>query len=215
MPECFFPFFAVIVCALLLFQVVRKGIPAFHGVWNSGKLSTLLWSIFALLFLVGFLGFFAQCSLNAGAFLPANVEWPVRWAENAVPLQDGSFAVSLKAVSRVQIYDGQWRFVRGWQVPVFGKPFRLDEMLDGSIRVINRRQQSSFYSEGGQLLEVKNLAPRDQNEPIGALPLDLPVSMTTNPLLLLFASPFASWGMAAFGALGAFLIGRLARDGSR
>ncbi|WP_420237869.1 hypothetical protein ACOBR2_20135 [Telmatobacter bradus] len=215
MQDYFLLFCGSIFGAVVLFLAVRKGILVLRNVWNAGKFPAILWSVFSLLFLVGYLGCFTQWSLGMGAFLPGNVEWPIRSAVNALPLQDGSFAVPLQAVGRVQIYDGQWRFVRGWQVPAQGRSFRLDVMLDGAIRVINRRQQVSFYSEGGQVMEARSHAPLNENEPIGALPLDLPVRITTNPLLLLFASRFASWSVAAFGALGAFLIGRLARDGSR
>ena len=208
-----FSFLGAALFALFLFQSSRKAAFTFRGIWNAGKLPAVLWIFFSLLFFLGCAGYLAQCALGVGLMkLPESCEWPVRNAVHAVQLEEGSFAVPLNAVGRVQIYDAEWRFVRGWQVPARGTGFRMDLMLDGTIRVLNSRQQASFYTESGQPLEAKNRS-YNASEPVGALPLDVPVRLAANPLQLMFASRLATWCVAAFGALGAFLIDRLARSG--
>lgn len=214
MTESLFSLLGALLFAGLLFQAVRKAAFTFSRIWNAGKLPALLWIFFSLLFLFGCTGFFAQCALSLGLLpLSEHCEWPIHKAVRAVPLEDGGFAVPLQAVGRVQIYDEHWKFVRGWQAPALGAPFQLDLMLDGSLRVRNSRQQARFYSQDGHALEAKNSSRFDAGEAIGALPLDVPVRLTTNPPQLIFASRLASWCVAAFGALGAFLIGRLAYSG--
>jgi len=206
-----------LLIAVLLFVILAKAIhgafPALCRTARGGLLPTAMCFCFALLFLAGYVGFSTQMLLSVGAFdLPLRVQWPVARAVGVVQLPDGGYVVPLRVVGRVQIYDPEWRFQRGWQVPSFGRSFHVDVLLDGSIRVLNCRGEMSWFDVEGRRYSSRNLAQNAADEPLGALPFDRPVSLTKNLLLLLFASSAATWALTLFGGLGVFLIVKLARS---
>ncbi len=80
-------------------------------------------------------------------------EWPVGCAWGVVRDSAGRYVVPQPYINRVQIYDAQRRYLRGWFLPY---PIQLTtlHLLDGDrIEVFARYGERLVYSEDGVLLE--------------------------------------------------------------
>jgi hypothetical protein len=103
-----------------------------------------------LLVLVGAGGFFAAGLSATGIIkLPSSYEWPAGYARGVVATADGKYIVPLMPSGRLQIYDSQWHFIRGWNVDAGGGDFRVQCSPDGLVEVFTARgeRQILFHRE--------------------------------------------------------------------
>jgi hypothetical protein len=76
--------------------------------------------------LIGASGFFAAALSAVGIFkLPSSREWPAGYVSGVVTTPDGKYIVPLVPSGRVQLYDSQWHFIRGWNVDAGGGDFKV------------------------------------------------------------------------------------------
>ena len=153
----------------------------------------------SLLMAVGAIGFFGAALSSGGAldWLPESFEWPVGSAEGVVSTKDHFFAVPLSASGRVQVYDGNWKFVRGWRVNACGGNFRLFITDGNHIHVVTYRGAWHYVFElSGQLLSQSNYpAGTSDSFPKEGYSCTVPTPFW----LWVFTGPFYSWIAAALG----------------
>lgn len=157
----------------------------------------ILTGVACVLAIVGAVGFFGAAFSATGGlnWLPPTFEWPMGRASGVVTLTNGLHAVPHAPTGRLQIYDSDWHYVRGWRVDANGGVFRLRPAADGRIEVFTARgDRRLVYSTDGTLL---------YNEASGGYPPDVGETtyIPTRPWLWVFTSPFYSWLSIAAGMI--------------
>lgn len=143
---------------------------------------------------------------NGGIKLSKAFQWPVGYATGVVSTPDGKYVVPLTPVGRVQLYDAQWRFLRGWHVDALAGNFKVECTPNGTIDVFSARGSHQYsFTQDGKLLSIRNLPPDFDffSRRIGSVSTVVP----TSPFLWVFSNPFLLWGVAAIGMIGLWRIG--------
>ncbi len=163
--------------------------------------------VMGLFVLIGAGGFFTSALSAIGILkLPASVEWPAGYVSGVVQMADGGYVVPLVPCGRVQIYDSQWRFLRGWNVDAEGGDFKVESAPTGTIVVLTARGERRYsFTADGDLISNDALAqPYDSVPATGTM-----VRVPTSPLLWVFSSPFLSMGLAVIGFAGLAVVRKL------
>jgi len=161
---------------------------------------------------VGGAGFFGPALSAAGGFnwLPVPFEWPVGQVDGVITTPDGTHVVPHTPSGRVQVYDQDWRFVRGWLVDAGGGTFKLEFSGNDRLEVITaRRSLRHTYTLGGDLIASVNYSPATYSS---FTERSQRVAVPTRLWLLVFSSPFYSWVCILIGA-GILLV--VERNGKR
>jgi hypothetical protein len=154
----------------------------------------------AALTILGAVGFFGSAIAAMGGmnWLPSSVELPAGRVEGVVTMPDGHYVVPLEHAGRVQVYDRDWRFLRGWQLDAGGGMFVVDALDGGRIQVVTARIYRKYvFALDGRLLSSGTIDHRDLDEYGRA---GRTVVVPTHPLAWIWSGPFASW-LAMFGGL--------------
>jgi hypothetical protein len=183
-----------------LFQVSRSII---RSLQRDDKTNWIV-AAMGLLVLTGFGGFFAAGLTAEGIFrLPNSFEWPAGYVDGIESLPDGKYVVPLEPSGRLQIYDANWHFLRGWQVDAHAGGFWVECPPDGYIEVYTNRGSHHYtYTANGDLLSSQtytqgsNLPP--EHGPYTVVP--------TGALGWIFSSPFISWAVGVLGFIGLALV---------
>lgn len=161
--------------------------------------------IFLVLALAGGFAFIATPLI--GSRVPEFFEWPVGQAENIIMTETGLFVVPLLWPSRIQLYDGDLRFIRGWHVPAAGGLFsvrpvaREPEQIE--VRTARGNWRYRYDLDGNTLVSEESPDAYDfhREREIGRSGyIDAPL------LLRPLADPFAAWVICAFGVLGSWYL---------
>jgi hypothetical protein len=161
-----------------------------------------------ILLALGGFGFFATLLSASGGlpWLPARFEWPVGIVGGIVMMPDGMQVVPHTPSGRIQVYDRDWNFLRGWHVDASGGVFVLRPAGPNQIEVITARGQMRYvYSLDGSLLSREGYAPRSYS--------DFPASgffaaVPTRWWLWMFTSPFYCGAIIGIGMVLLYLAGR-------
>jgi len=178
--------------------MVRMLKEAERSKWVIGAMS--------LLILIGAGGFFAA-GLSALGVLrtPSSYEWPAGYVKDVVVAADGKYIVPLIPSGRVQIYDAQWHFIRGWHVDAEGGDFRVESSPSATVEVFTARGEHHYsFSEDGHLISAGILPGSYSSVPNGQS-----IVVPTSPLLWVFSSPFLSWGVALIGFVGIAIMKKI------
>jgi hypothetical protein len=158
-----------------------------------------LLAVFAsFVLLVGAAGFFGSALSAAGGlnWLPPSFEWPVGYARGIVSLPDGRHVVPHTPSGRVQVYDPNWHYLRGWQVDARGGSFTLAPEGEDRIEVFTARANRRYtYALDGRLIASGNYAP-------GAYPSGARGEAQVVPTRLwlwTFTHPGLAWAATALG----------------
>ena len=165
--------------------------------------------------MVGAGGFFAIMLVSTGAItLPNSFEWPAGDVRGVVETSDGKYLVPLVPAGRLQIYDSNWHFLRGWQVNANGGSFTVDYSPDNEILVYTSRVRHRFaaaedgrryaFTETGKLISEMSLP--DYFVVAGSREY---MSVPTWRILWIFSSPFLSGGFALIGGAGLWAADKL------
>jgi hypothetical protein len=159
----------------------------------------LLDSVASVVLVVGGIGFFGSSLSAVGGlnWISRSFEWPVGYASGIVSTENGLHVVPHTPSGRVQVYDSNWNFVRGWQVDAGGGTFKLVASKDNHIDVMTARGSWHYvYTIEGDLLSKGTYHPRAYSSfPDNGISFFVP----TPPWLLVFSHPFIAWGVAAAG----------------
>jgi hypothetical protein len=153
--------------------------------------------------LVGGCSWFAYALIGEQILsVPNSFELPAGYVSGVRTMADGDHVVPLQAESRVQIYDANWRFLRGWEVYGEG-PMTLECFPDGTFVVYQDKPPFQYtYAEDGELI---SRAPF--YEELNPLPSQGPyVEVPTSGVGWLLSSPTASYGMLILGSIGLALV---------
>jgi hypothetical protein len=160
---------------------------------------------------VGAIGFFGSALSSTGglSWLPTSFEWPVGHAKGVVTTADHFFVVPHTPSGRIQIYNRDWKFLRGWHVDGGGGNFRLYITNGSQINVITSRGSWHYvFDLQGALLSKEHYPQATYDSfPVEGAAYTVP----TAPWLWVFTSPAYSWLAAAVGMLLLFLKDKLTR----
>lgn len=170
---------------------------------GAGRFKLIAWVMY-LLILTGAGGFFAAALSAVGIVnLPTSREWPAGYVRGVVTAEDGIYIVPLIPSGRVQLYDPQWHFIRGWNVDAGGGDFKVQCSPDRKIEVFTASGEHHYsFTEDGYLIALTTTMPED----FSALPQGQAVVVPTSPLLWAFSSPFLSWAVALIGFAGVVVL---------
>ena len=165
----------------------------------------------------GGLGFFGLAVSSFGGFrwLPSNFEWPVGAVHGALTMSDGTHVVPVKlAGNKIQIYNPDWRFLRGWYVPAGGGgQFELQLAGSDRIEVITRRPAMLYlYEPNGLLISTRGYAPKAFADFPGSAEN---ARVPTPWWLWMVTSPIHSWLIFGLGFAVLFLANRLPKMGAK
>jgi hypothetical protein len=156
----------------------------------------------AALIMIGALGFFgtALSALGALSWLPASFEWPIGLASGVVTTGDRYYVVPHTSSGRVQVYDRDWKFLRGWSLVSGGTGgFKLYVTDTNHVHVVTLRGRMHYtYDLRGKLLTSENYA--DIGITYASFPDDgVSCDVPTPIWLWFFSSPLFSWFAAMAG----------------
>lgn len=193
---------------LMLLFAIGFPLTARYGSWRLRFIATVA-SFFAIIGIGGFLGAGLSTS-GALNFLPSTFEWPMGYARGIITLPDGRYAAPHWHSGRVQLYDSNWRFIRGWRVDAYGGMFTLRASEPDKLEVITARSQRlKIYTFDGQMIsEVKLTHEQYASIKDSGMSHWIP----THWWLITFTSPFYSWFL---GVIGMVTIGTLEYAGHR
>jgi hypothetical protein len=133
--------------------------------YRKNPLSRGLLVVSGLLILVGGESFFAPSLLISHVIKPSgSFQWPAGYVKGIARTPGGLYVVPLTTPGRVQLYDPNWHFLRGWQVDSYGKDFKVACNSGGIIDVFTRAQRS-FFNEAGEKLPDEESALGPVNLP--------------------------------------------------
>jgi len=158
---------------------------------KQGSFRRFLQFLASFLIVIGGIGFFGLGLSSAGGLnrLPDSFEWPVFFADGVITTGDGFFVVPHNPSGRVQIYDSQWNFIRGWYVTA--GTFKLMAFRDSRFAVIASRSEMRFvFNTDGKLISKTSYTPaRYDSFPVQGSAFFVP----TRPWLIFLCSPFIAW----------------------
>ena len=193
-----------LISAFWLIWSARGVVQGFRS-QESGK-----WSMVALWLLVGIggAGFFAPFLCAQELFdLPASLEWPAGYVSGGAATADGKYIIPVVPAARVQIYDSNWRFIRGWNVKTGGGDFKVQSAPDGMVEIYTARGAMHYlFDQDGHWLSSEGMA-----QPYSWLPEGQSFWVPTPLWLWAFSSPFLSWLIMASGIAGLAMKERIRR----
>jgi hypothetical protein len=163
--------------------------------------ATVVMGIVGLLLLAyGIIAFFGAF-LSATGGLPwssENVAVPMWRVDGAVVDAEGMIYCPSTSWGRVQLYDRDRRFIRGWTVNAFGGAFRLHIDPDNHLQVATvRRRMLYVFDRQGRLLSSASYEPQSSSAFDGWR--GTTVTIPTPVYLLPFTHPFFAWATGLVG----------------
>jgi hypothetical protein len=191
----------LLVTTMLVVWVIGAAWQIWSGTRKSGW-RRVVSCLATILMTVGAFGFFGSVLVAMGAFsrLAASFEWPVGFAKGVVATTDHSyFVVPHTPTGRVQIYERNWKFLRGWNVSAGGGAFKLYITDTNGIHVVTARgHKHHVYDLAGNLLSSETYP--DSRAGYSSFPNDGDSYVVPTPIWLwVFSNPFFSWLAAALG----------------
>jgi hypothetical protein len=121
-------------------------------------------------------------------WLPPSFEWPFGYAD-VLTLPNGIHIAAHMPSSRIQVYDGDWRFLRGWHVRAYAGFFKLLSADENHVELITQRQSRQLiFSLHGHLV-FDGPSPLEYSAVTGITESQ---RVPTPWLLLPFSNPFFS-----------------------
>ena len=194
-------FLSILVIALILAVWLFTAARQFFAALKERDWMGFMGVLAATFITIGALGFFGSALAAMGAlnWLPKSFEWPVGFSKGVVSTMDHAFAVPHTPTGRIQIYDGDWKFVRGWNVDAGGGTFKLYVTDSNRIHVITARKQMHYaYDLEGRLISSERYSAK--GESYSSFPQEgRGYSVPTPALLWVFSNPLYSWMAGAIG----------------
>ena len=148
------------------------------------------------------MGFFGSALLSVigNDILPENFEWPVGKSKNVIHVLNKYYVVPHLSTNRVQVYNNNLEFIRGWNIEAGGGVFKIQNS-DSNILIYTARGDNKYlYDINGKLLLSEKYTEKGQT--YSSFFLDgQTVNIPTPVPLLVFSSPFLSWLCAVIGIL--------------
>jgi hypothetical protein len=187
------------------------GLPSFNAGLGPLPLWAHLLSVAALLLvMIGVIGFITPFVAASGGMIwfPNSYEWPVGSADRVIAMPNGYHVVPVDFMSRIQVYDQNWRFVRGWFFEGGGGgsvallPTGQDqfEVFTGKLKFGGSRGSHYIFTLKGDLVWQGN-SSLDEATWDSIVKRAKSVAVPTPPWLWPFSSPVHAWATALCGCL--------------
>lgn len=151
-----------------------------------------------LLFAVGTAAFFSGAVASG---LPPDFNFPIGFASHSFQNDEGNHIVYDRSIDRVQIYNPNWDFIRGFPVFPLGGSSKATLSDDGMLIILKRRspdpEKIIFSIDGteisrGAISAQEFLSMKDSRG----------INYITTPIYLLpFTNPLVGWIMALIGSI--------------
>ena len=143
------------------------------------------------LVVIGASGFFGQGIVASGPnWLPTSFEWPAGRVEDALTAANSYHIILVSGVARIQVYDRNWRFLRGWSVP---RALRLRMLGDGTIEALTKSEKGLVFDVRGSLISERTYGIRESEDLENSLPHTGSVLVPTPASLYVFSNPLLCW----------------------
>lgn len=187
--------FVLVLGAYLLGYALYAAVSSF---WRLSGWRAPLGFLGGLVFAYGGAAFYGLF-LSPIIRLPPGTAWPMGRADQVIQIADGRRIAVNTAASRIQIYDREWNFIRGWVVNAGGGTFKVQVRPEGTLEVRTARGSSRyvFNLEGGEL--ESGASPH--SEFAGFPATGGPGYVPTPRWLMPFSSPIIAWIVAAIGMI--------------
>ena len=159
----------------------------------------------SILLFLGGLGWFGASTSACGGldWLPLSFEWPIASSDRAITMPGGEHVVPHLFSGRVQIYDRDLKFLRGWAVPSYGKEFEVRPAGMDRFDVLYYGTRADTYLLNGTLVARAAGQREEYTLPSYGQRLSIPI----RPWLLVFSEALPSWltvilGVVILGVLG-------------
>jgi hypothetical protein len=198
------PFLVVMTWVIGILYVVMAILGPFIGHFRKTQPRAAVFAGFLLLLVGGIAGFGSALSAWGGlGWLPESFEWPIGSSVGAITMPGGEHVVPHIFAARVQIYDRNLKFVRGWAVPSYGKDFKVRPAGRDRFDALYGTRTDTYLLDG-KLVGHKSGGPSYYTLPDYGQRLSIP----TWPWLLIFSG---SWPPFLSGALGMAVLALLKR----
>lgn len=164
----------------------------------------LLRALCVCLTVYGALAFFGQLlSAIAGPWFPGDSwESPMGYVGGVVTDSAGRYIAPHSPTGRIQVYDRDRRFVRGWSADGGAKPLKLRVIEDDKIEVFTvRESQRLIFAPDGTLLERGTYGAEVLWDDLPSGPSQAMV-FDTPWILWPFSHPFIAWPLMFAGLVG-------------
>jgi hypothetical protein len=195
------------VIVLMILAFVVSGASALRAGRGESRSRRILRVGAVLCLVYGALAFFAQvlCAMGGLSFLPPSFEWPLATVSGVVRDSQGDYIAPHPPSGRVQVYDRDKRFLRGWTVDAGGGTFKLSMTEDDLIEVFTARGARHYvFRLDGTLVRRSTYPPKSYSS-LGRS-AQATVSFPTCIMLLPFSHPFAGWALGALGMVGLIVL---------
>jgi hypothetical protein len=131
-------------------------------------------------------------------WLPPSFEWPAGAVEGMITTPTGLRVVPTTAAGRVQVYDGEWNFLRGWHIgPGASGAFALRPLGTDRFEVITARGNHRYvFDTDGQLI-AEGTYPAGEYSQLSTA--GAPAVVPTAWWLWIFTNPLHAWLVLAGG----------------
>lgn len=193
-----FNIYTIFILILLVIWIVQAVVLVVTSKFNFWKIALNFTT--SLFLLYGALGFFGSAISASGGLdnMPNTFEWPIGSSDNVLVSSKGDYIVPHTSSGRIQIYDENLTFKRGWSVNASGGEFAITGAGDDSFCLYTARGNNNYhYDINGEKLDDESCREdfsrklmRDNGQS-----LEVPT-----PIYYIgFTNPFIAW---AFGAIG-------------
>ncbi len=140
-------------------------------VWEGNWKRQLLRSIGSALMLLGVATFFAPVLTSQGQldWLLKDREWPVLYSSNVLLFPDGTRVVPHEPSGRVQIYNAELEFIRGWTIETSGAWVVVPGMGETFFVYTARQRMKYEFDREGNTISAGTYSHED--EPFSKLPV--------------------------------------------
>jgi hypothetical protein len=186
----------LMVAVPILFLIIPQ---IFSDVRKDSGARRWLLVLGGILLAIGATGFFGSALSSVGGlnWLGQKFEWPVGYASGVITTKDSVHIVPHTPSGRIQLYDANWKFLKGWHVDAGGGTFKLFPGESNMVGVVTARGQwRCLYDLRGNLLSKDTYAPASYLSFTG---IEHAYFVPTAPWLWVFSHPFYSWGTCALG----------------
>jgi hypothetical protein len=193
-----------IIIVLIFLGFIASGVIALRAGRGEPWSRRIIRVIAGFALVYGALTFLAQAFSAAGGarFLPASFEWPLATVSGVVKDSAGHYIAPHTPSGRIQVYDKNKEYLRGWTINADGGLFKLHMTADDLIEVYTARGSHDYvFREDGTIVREGTYAPKSYSSLPGVSPRT--ERFKTPVILFPFSYPFAGW---ALGALGIFCL---------